>query len=119
MNGTLKRASIACMVMFALLMLNVNYIQGSQADKLRNDPLNARQFVAQWQHNRGPIMAGGVTLAQSQQINGDKKNYQRVYKQPRKYAPLTGYYSYIYGRSGIESSQNQILSGRGAWSMGV
>ena len=36
--------------------------------------------------------------------------FQRVYGQPFKYAPLTGCFSY-FGQTGIERSQNAVLSG--------
>jgi len=34
-------------------------------------------------------VAGGASVAESEKVN-DQYKYQRVYKQPRKYAPLTG-----------------------------
>ena len=110
MNKPLRRVAIAAMTLLVILMINVNYIQGSQADKLKNDPLNSRQFGAQFQHNRGAIMAGGVTLAQSQKIKGDKKNYQRVYRQGELYSPVTGFVS-VFNRTGIERADNGLLDG--------
>jgi peptidoglycan glycosyltransferase len=109
-NKPLRRVAIAAMTLLVILMINVNYIQGSQADKLKNDPLNFRQFAEQFQHNRGPIMAGGVTLAQSEKVNGDKKTYQRVYKQGQLYSPVTGFMS-VFNRTGIEGAENALLDG--------
>jgi peptidoglycan glycosyltransferase len=43
--------------------------------------------------------------------SNDRFNYQRRYPQPFKYAHVTGFFSYLYGNSGVEGSQNQILSG--------
>ncbi len=40
----------------------------------------------------------------------DEYKYQRTYTQPFKYAPITGYFSY-YSQTGIERSQNDVLSG--------
>jgi penicillin-binding protein A len=107
-NKPLRRVAIAAMTLFAVLLINVNYIQGSQADKLKNDPLNARQYLEQFQHNRGPIMAGGVQLATSKKI--DKKTYQRVYKQGELYSPVTGFVS-VFNRTGIEGAENGLLDG--------
>jgi penicillin-binding protein A len=107
-NKPLRRVAIAALALMAILMINVNYIQGSQADKLKSDPLNARQFTAQWQHNRGPIMAGGVELAESKKIN--KKEYQRVYKNGQLYSPITGFMS-PFNRTGIEGGYNGLLDG--------
>ena len=57
-----------------------------------------------------PSWPAGPSIAESKKAD-DQYKYQRVYRQPLKYAALTGYYSYIYGRSGVEASQNAILSG--------
>jgi penicillin-binding protein A len=107
-NKPLRRVAIAALTLLAILMINVNYIQGSQADKLKNDPLNARQFAEQFQHNRGPIMAGGVTLASSKKI--DKKSYQRVYRDGELYSPITGFMS-VFNRTGVEGADNALLDG--------
>lgn len=108
MNKPLRRVAFAALALLGILMVNVNYIQGSQADKLKNDPLNARQFAEQFQHNRGPIIAGGVTLAESKKI--DKKTYQRVYHQGELYSPVTGFMS-VFSRTGIEGADNGLLDG--------
>jgi peptidoglycan glycosyltransferase len=98
------------MLLLVVLMVNVNYIQGSQADKLKNDPLNSRQYATQFQHNRGAIMAGTITLARSQKSPKDKKTYQRVYNQGELYSPITGYLS-LFNRTGIEGAENGLLDG--------
>lgn len=111
MNKPLRRVAIAGMLLLVVLMVNVNYIQGSQADKLRNDPLNSRQYAQQFQHNRGPIMAGNVTLAQSKKLGGeDSKTYQRVYNQGQLYSPITGFVS-VFSRTGVEGAENGLLDG--------
>src|SRR3569833_4359128 len=98
------------MTLLVILMINVNYIQGSQADKLKNDPHISRQFAAQFEHNRGKIFAGCVTLAESQKIKGDKKDYQRIYHQGELYSPITGFVS-VFNRTGIEGAENGLLDG--------
>ena len=40
----------------------------------------------------------------------DQYDFQRTYPQPFKYAPITGYFSY-YSQTGVERSQNDVLSG--------
>ena len=40
----------------------------------------------------------------------DKYKFQRIYPQPFKYAPITGYFSW-YGQTGVERSQNSVLAG--------
>lgn len=109
MNKPLRRVAITALLLMVVLMININYIQGSQAEKLRTDALNGRQFGQQWEHNRGPITAGGMTLADSVKEK-DGKNYQRVYKQGELYSPVTGYVS-VYSRTGIEGAENGLLDG--------
>ena len=110
MNKPIRTMSIFCLLLFAALLLNATYLQYVDAGHLNSRADNKRVRDAEFSRKRGAIVAGGGSVAESRKAS-DQYVYQRVYKQPLKYAQLTGYYSYIYGRSGIESSQNQILSG--------
>jgi penicillin-binding protein A len=109
-NKPIRTMSIFCLLLFAALLVNSTYLQYVQAGDLNSRADNKRVRDAEFSHKRGAIVAGGTSVAESRPVD-DQYSYQRVYKQPRKYAALTGYYSYIYGRSGIEASQNEILSG--------
>ena len=46
LNRALRRISLACLVMFVLLLVNINYVQGFEAASLANEPGNARAFYA-------------------------------------------------------------------------
>ena len=37
--------------------------------------------------------------------------YERVYPHGKVYAAATGYYSYVYGSTGIEHAENDVLTG--------
>jgi peptidoglycan glycosyltransferase len=110
MNKPIRTMSIFCMLLFAALLLNSTYLQYVDAGSLNSRSDNKRVRDAEFSRKRGAIVAGGASIAESKPVD-DQYKYQRVYKQPMKYAPLTGYYSYIYGRTGVESSENAILSG--------
>ena len=110
MNKPIRTMSIFCMLLFAALLLNATYLQYVDAGSLNSRSDNKRVRDAEFSRKRGAIVAGGTSIAESRKVD-DQYTYQRVYKQPAKYAQFTGYYSYIYGRSGVEASQNQILSG--------
>ena len=110
MNKPIRTMSIFCLLLFALLLLNVTYLQYVDAGSLNSRADNKRVRDAEFSRKRGAIVAGGQSVAESTKTN-DQYTYQRRYTQPLKYAQLTGFYSYIYGRSGVESSQNEILSG--------
>ena len=54
MNRALRRISIAVLVMFVLLLINVNYLQGFDTASLASKPGNSRAFYAsQNQYERG------------------------------------------------------------------
>ena len=67
MNRALRRISIAVLVMFLLLLINVNYLQGFEPASLASKPGNSRAFyAAQNQYERGSIITSdGVTIAAS------------------------------------------------------
>lgn len=110
MNKPIRTMSIFCLLLFAALLLNSTYLQYVDAGDLNARSDNKRVRDAEFSRQRGAIVAGGTSVAESVDTS-DQYVYQRRYEQPQKYAQLTGYYSYIYGRTAIESSQNEILSG--------
>jgi penicillin-binding protein A len=110
MNRALRRISLACLVMFVALLVNVNYLQGFEANSLTTKPGNIRAFDQQFQYQRGSITTSdGVTVAESRPVKGVYK-YQRYYPDGSVYAPVTGYDS-LYGATGIENAENKYLAG--------
>jgi len=112
-NRALRRISIAVLVMFVLLLVNVNYIQGFDTASLASQPGNSRAFyAAQNQYQRGSIVTSdGVTIAASRPSgSNDVIKYTRYYPKGVAYAPVTGYDT-IYSETGIEKAQNSLLSG--------
>ena len=113
MNRALLRLSLACLAMFVLLLLNVNYVQAFEAGTLATKAGNARTFDQQFQYQRGAIVAGigagGVKIAESRLIKGTNE-YQRYYPGGPAYAPVTGYDS-IYSATGIEAAEDKQLAG--------
>jgi len=113
MNRALRRISIAVLVMFVLLIINVNYLQGFDTASLASKPGNSRAFyAAQNQYQRGSIVTSdGKVIAASRLSSGnDSIKYQRYYPSGPEYAPVTGYYT-IFGATGIEAAENSLLSG--------
>ena len=55
MNRAVRRISIAVLVMFVLLLANVNYLQAFEAGSLADKKGNSRAFTAQFQNQRGNI----------------------------------------------------------------
>ena len=114
MNRALRRISIAVLVMFVLLLINVNYLQGFQPASLASQQGNSRAFyAAQNQYERGSIVTSdGVTIAATKLSTNpnDSFKYQRYYPLGPMYAPVTGYNT-IYSQTGIEAAKNSLLSG--------
>jgi len=113
-NRALRRTSIAILVMFLLLLININYLQGFEPASLADKPGNSRAFyAAQNSYERGSIVTSdGVTIAASRPSAGsnDSIKYQRYYPDGPMYAPITGYDT-LYSQTGIESTENSLLSG--------
>ena len=117
MNRALFRLSLACLAMFVLLLINVNYVQAFESNSLANRPGNARTFDEQFQFQRGSIVADGTggptTIAESLPVKGSttgNTTFQRHYPNGPAYAPITGYDS-IYGATGVEAAYSKYLAG--------
>lgn len=109
MNKPIRTIAAFCMVLFLALMLNATYLQYYKAGALDQDSRNRRVIAASFARERGAILVGRTAVAQSVRSK-DVYKYQRVYPQPFKYAPVTGWFSY-YSQTGVELSQNGVLSG--------
>jgi peptidoglycan glycosyltransferase len=109
-NAPLRRVAISVLVLFTLLIINVNYIQVVRSDELRKNPSNTRQLVEEYDRERGSIVVAGNEVALSTRTN-DRLTYLRQYPGAELYAPVTGYYSLTYGKTGIEAAENDLLSG--------
>jgi penicillin-binding protein A len=109
-NAPLRRVAISVLVLFTLLILNVNYIQVVRADKLRQDPGNTRVLAEEYGRARGSIVVQGTEIATSVPTK-DPLTYLRRYPAGRTYAPITGYYSLVYGNTGLERAENDVLTG--------
>jgi len=119
LNRPIKRVSIAVLVLFLILLVNVNYLQAVEAPSLANGPLNDRTEFNDSQVQRGNIVtADGVTIASSRASN-DGFKYQRSYADGTVYAPVTGYDTVFTAAqapnyaTGVERAENSLLSGTG------
>jgi peptidoglycan glycosyltransferase len=110
MNKPIRTMAVFCMVLFVALLLNASYLQYLAADDLNDRNDNRRVIDAEFSRERGAILVRGTQVAESVPVD-DQFEFQRKYPQPFKYAHVTGFYSYVYGATGVESNQNDILSG--------
>ena len=92
LNRSIKRVSIAVLILFVILLVNVNYLQAVEAPSLANGQLNDRTEYDQTQVQRGDIVTqDGVTIAGTKQVNGSLFKYQRTYSDGAVYAPVDGF----------------------------
>jgi peptidoglycan glycosyltransferase len=109
-NAPLRRVAISVLVLFTLLILNINYIQVVRSDELRTDGRNTRVLADEYSRERGAIIVDGEPIAMSVPTD-DRLKYLRQYPQAALYAAVTGYYSVIFGADGIEDAENALLAG--------
>jgi peptidoglycan glycosyltransferase len=104
--------AIAMMVLYTAVFLKLNQIQVVQADDLANDPRNSRVATRDFARARGVIQtADGTVVAQSVPTDDQLKRL-RQYPVGALYAPITGYFSFTYGGTGVERAYTDYLSGR-------
>lgn len=115
MERRIRRLGIGFVVLFGLLFAQVAYVQVVAADRIANQPANApRQIRAEYQTERGRILAadGLTVLAESvPAAPGSVYAFERSYPKGALYGQITGYYSRVYGLSGLEQAMNPYLSG--------
>jgi penicillin-binding protein A len=110
-NTPLRRVALAVMVMIVLLLANATFVQVIKADDYRADPRNARVLIEEYSRQRGQIVAEGNPLALSKETDSSQLRFQRQYPDPLAFAPVTGYYSTLYGAGGVEKVEDSVLNG--------
>jgi len=111
MSRTIKHVAAFLTVLLIALLANLTWIQVFQAEELRAMPGNQRAILEEYSIERGPILAGSAAVAQSVPTEGNLK-YQRQYLDGPAYVPATGFYSLLYGSTGLEKAENLVLSGQ-------
>jgi penicillin-binding protein A len=110
-----RRVALVMFVLFGALFVNLNYLQVLRADDLANDNRNTRKLIEEYQLQRGSMLVGRgdaqTEIARSVDTDG-RYRYQRRYPEGELYAQITGFYSIVYGREGLERTANELLVGR-------
>ena len=113
MERQIRRLGLALLVLFLIVFVQINYIQVFAADRIAENPANAKRLlIAEYKVDRGSILAndGTTVLASSRKSPGELR-FQRRYPHGELYAHETGFYSYPFGRSELESTFNDYLAG--------
>src|SRR3712207_4857024 len=103
----IRRPPRSTLFPYTTLFRSLQYFEAGDLNS-RND--NRRVRDAEFSRERGEILVAGSQVAESVKSK-DRFKFQRRYREPFMYAHVTGFFSYIYGASGVEANQNDILSG--------
>ena len=106
----IHRVTAAIVVLLLALIINLSYIQVFKAGDLRGQAGNQRVTLTEYSRERGPILLASEAIAESTPTS-DALKYLREYPDGSTYASITGFYSLVYGATGIESEANNILAG--------
>jgi len=110
MKRQLRAISTVVVLMFVALFVSTTSIQFFSAEQLRADARNSRTILDSYSTKRGAILVDGTPIAQSTSVD-DQYNYQRTYADGDLYSAVTGYFTVGQGNTGIESAENDFLSG--------
>ena len=101
LSGSIRRLAVLVGLLFLALLVNANAVQVLRADSLADGPGNTRGMHRGVRRaSAGPIVVAGAPVASSKATTGRLK-YQRVYADGPLYASATGYYSLVYGATGL------------------
>jgi peptidoglycan glycosyltransferase len=118
MNQRIRRLTVALVALFAILFVQLTTWQVVKQDELKKKPSNMHALYSQFDKPRGTIVtADGKVIASSTKLPADSTSrfdYQRTYPYGDLFANITGYYSWGYGRTQLERTQNDVLAGKTA-----
>jgi len=116
MNKKIRQLAFGMMALYVLLFAAMNYWQVGRASELNARTDNYRAIRREFDRPRGEIItADGVVVAQSVATpQGSQFPYQRQYPTGSLFGGVTGYYSFGYGASQVERTENDVLTGQTA-----
>ncbi len=111
-NRSISRLTNVFLALFLLLSGGVVYWQVFQSRTLSTSTYNPRRCDVGNQPVRGSIYdRNGVLLAYSEYDPNVPCNYRRYYCFP-SLSPIIGYFSYVYGETGLEEAFDDYLTGQ-------
>ena len=113
MNRQIRQLALGLMVCYVALFVTLNYWQVGRKEELDASFDNTRAIRREFERPRGPIVArDGTVMANSvPTAPGSQFAYQRQYPFDDLYAHITGYYTFGFGSTGLERTQNDVLAG--------
>ena len=112
-NRQIRQLAVGLMACYVVLFVALNYWQVGRQQELNARFDNTRAIRREFEQPRGPIVTtDGVVAAQSvENPPGSEFTYQRQYPTGDLFAHVTGYYTFAFGSTGLERTQNAVLTG--------
>lgn len=117
MNRQIRRLGAVLIAAYVVLFAQLNLVQVFRADEYRDNPANTRQIQRDFSRPRGlivsaddQIVAETVPLAPGEPGSASFDRLRR-YPLGALMAPVTGYFSFLFGATGVEDSYNDELVG--------
>ena len=110
MSRSLTRLALGMVVLMISVLVQLTRLQVFQADELNAMPGNQRTLITEYSRQRGPILVDRAEIAKSVATD-DELKYRRDYPEGPMNASVTGFYSIVYGATGLEKAENEVLSG--------
>lgn len=113
MNKQIRKLTAGMLVLYLALFVALNVVQVGKKEALNAHPQNNRHTIRDFNRMRGQIVtADGVVVARSVPLPADSQfRYQREYPTGNLFSNITGYYTYSFGSTQLEKTQNDVLMG--------
>lgn len=112
MNRRIRSLAVFLLVLYLALFVQLNILQVGRREALDTHPFNNRQTIRDFNRPRGSIVtADGVVVARSVPLTDDQYAFQREYPLHDLFSNVTGYYTYSFGSTQLEKTQNDVLMG--------
>ncbi|MEY2966949.1 MAG: hypothetical protein RLY50_999 [Actinomycetota bacterium] len=111
MNERIRRLTIAFVVLFGVLFIQLSMWQVVRRDELVQDSRNNVVDREKFNSPRGRIVtADAVVIAETVRKDSGEFQWQRVYAQGDLYPHITGYYTLSFGTTQLEHLHRRLLS---------
>ncbi|MFD9004525.1 penicillin-binding transpeptidase domain-containing protein [Streptomyces sp. NPDC059582] len=113
MHATITGALRVSGVLAALAVLATGCGEDSHPDSA-DKPSTGSRSPSSAHRGLGDILVGGKAVTGSKATGDTRIPYRRTYSAGSLYAPVTGYRSMLYGRTGLEALYDDVLAAGGA-----
>lgn len=117
MNRQIRRLGVVLIAAYLVLFGQLNLVQVFRADDYRNNPANTREIQRDFSRPRGLIVsADDQVVAETVDLapgEPGSASFDRTRRYPlgELMAPVTGYFSFLFGATGVEDAYNAELVG--------